>query len=155
MAETSVAAGAVKPAGRRGNQTKFIVGGAIIVAVVAYLIASSLGGSQTYYMTVGELKGKGAAAVGQKVRVAGIVSGDSIQVDDRNLNLRFEMADESGQLTVAYHGIRPDMLRDQAEAVVEGKLNGQGVFDANSLLLKCPSKYEAAATTQASSGATN
>jgi len=138
------------PAVSKPRPTKFIVGGFIIVAVVVYLIVSSLGGSTAYYLTVAELRAKGPAAVGQKVRVSGVVDGATIQYDQQNLILRFDIVDNSGRLPVVYHGPRPDMFQDQAEAVVEGKLNADGVFEASNLLLKCPSKYEAAATATAS-----
>lgn len=137
------------PAGKP-RPTKFIVGGIVIVAVIAYLIVSSIGGSTAYYLTVAELQGKGPAAVGQKVRVSGIVDGPTIQYDAQNLILQFDIVDNSGRLPVIYHGPQPDMFQDQAEAVVEGELNANGVFEASNLLLKCPSKYEAAATATAS-----
>lgn len=138
-------------AGRPRTPRKFIIGGAIIVLVVAYLIFSNVGGSSVYYLTVAELKAQGAGAFNRKVRVAGTVAGDTIQWDEQNLLLRFDIVDESGRLPVIYHGARPDMFRDGAEAVVEGKLNAQGVFEAQTLLLKCPSKYQEAATARASS----
>lgn len=138
-------------AGGRQSPVKFLIGGAIIVAVVAYLIISSIGGSTTYYQTVAELRGQGDQGVGKKVRVVGLVDGDSIQFNEQALDLRFEINDESGSMPVSYHGARPDMLREGAEAVVEGRLQADGTFAASELLLKCPSKYEAAATTEASS----
>lgn len=138
--------------GRRGSQTKFIIGGLIIVAVVAYLIFSSIDGSTAYYLTVAELRARGAEAIDMKVRVTGLVDGDTIVWDDRTLELSFDIVDESGRLPVIYQGIRPDMFQDEAEAVVEGSLDASGVFDAKSLLLKCPSKYEASATAEAVSG---
>ena len=136
---------------RRSNQTKFIIGGLIIVVAVAVLIFTSMSGSATYYLTVGELKAQGADAFGKKVRVAGLVVGESIQWDERKLDLRFDIQDQSGQLRVHYQGLRPDMLQDDAEAVVEGSLSREGIFEATNLLLKCPSKYEEAATKQATS----
>ncbi|HIP95627.1 MAG TPA: cytochrome c maturation protein CcmE, partial [Anaerolineae bacterium] len=54
---------------------------------------------------------------------------------------RFDIADDSGSLPVLYKGVRPDMLRDGVQAVVEGKYTASGVFEATSVLLKCPSKY--------------
>ena len=63
--------------------------------------------------------------------------------------LRFKLADDSGSLAVIYNGLRPDMLRDGAEAIVEGKYIEGEFFEANNLLLKCPSKYEDAATATA------
>jgi len=149
MTETITPPTGGKPAGRHGSPTKFIIGGAVIVVAIALLIFTSVGGATTYYVTVGELKAKGGAGVGKKVRVAGLVDGATIQYDQQTLNLSFVMADDSGRLSVVYHGPRPDMLQDQAEAVVEGKLNEQGTFEATNLMLKCPSKYEAAATATA------
>jgi cytochrome c-type biogenesis protein CcmE len=137
--------------GRPGSPTKFIIGGLIIVAVVVYLIFSSIGGSTAYYLTVAELRSQGDDAIGERVRVTGLVDGDTIDWDDRNLDLAFDIVDDSGRLSVTYHGVRPDMFQGEAEAVVEGALSTSGVFEANNLLLKCPSKYEESGTAQAES----
>jgi cytochrome c-type biogenesis protein CcmE len=51
----------------------------------------------------------------------------------------------SPSLDVIYDGPRPEMLKDEAQAIVTGTLNEDGVFVAEELLLKCPSKYEEAA----------
>ncbi len=128
-------------------RSKFIIGGAIIALAVGYLIVSSIGGSTTYYLTVEEVKAKGPSE--RTVRVAGTVMGDTIEWSAQELMLRFKIADASGSLAVIYNGPRPDMLRDGAEAIVEGKYVGGGSFEASNLLLKCPSKYEEAATATA------
>jgi cytochrome c-type biogenesis protein CcmE len=128
-------------------QSKFIFGGAIIVLAVGYLIVSSVGGSTAYYLTVEEVKAKGPSE--RTVRVAGNVIGETIEWNVKELMLRFNITDASGSLAVIYHGPRPDMLKDDAEAIVEGRYIEGGSFDANNLLLKCPSKYEGAATATA------
>jgi cytochrome c-type biogenesis protein CcmE len=128
-------------------QGKFIFGGAIIVLAVGYLIVSSIGGSTAYYLTVEEVKAKGPS--GQTVRVAGTVMGETIEWSAEELKLRFKIADDSGSLAVIYNGPRPDMLRDGSEAVVEGRYIEGESFEASNLLLKCPSKYEGAATATA------
>ena len=128
-------------------QSKFIFGGAIIVLAVGYLIVSSIGGATAYYLTVEEVKAEGPSE--QTVRVAGNVIGETIEWNAQELMLRFNIADASGNLAVIYHGPRPDMLQDDAEAIVEGRYIEGGSFDANNLLLKCPSKYEGAATVTA------
>jgi len=131
-------------------RSKFIIGGAIIVLAVGYLIVSSIGGSTAYYLTVEEVMAEGPSE--QTVRVAGNVIGDTIEWNAQELMLRFSIADASGSLAVIYKGPRPDMLQDEAEAIVEGKYIEGGSFEANNLLLKCPSKYEGAtaATAEAS-----
>lgn len=128
-------------------RSKFIIGGAIIVLTVGYLIVSSIGGSTAYYLTVGEVKAKGPSE--QTVRVAGTVVAETIEWNAQELMLRFNITDASGSLAVIYHGPRPDMLRDGAEAIVEGKYTEGDSFEASNLLLKCPSKYEEAATATA------
>jgi cytochrome c-type biogenesis protein CcmE len=92
-----------------------------------------------YYMTVDEAKQRGPNP--RTVRVAGSVIGESILWDARELVLRFEIADETGPLLVEHRGPRPDMLREGAEVVVQGRLADGGVFEADQLILKCPSKY--------------
>ncbi len=55
------------------------------------------------------------------------------------------MADEGGALPVTYRGAVPDIFGPDIEVVVEGKWTPGGVFVADTLLAKCPSKFEAAA----------
>ncbi len=127
------------PATRR-VQPKLLIGVAVVVLALAYLVLTAAQGSTAYYMTVAEVKAQGASA--GKVRVAGEIRGDTIRWDARNLLLSFDVGDESGTLSVVYQGPRPDMFRDGATVVLEGRLDGPGPFKADTLLLKCPSKYE-------------
>jgi cytochrome c-type biogenesis protein CcmE len=124
------------------KQLKFLIGGLIIVATVGYLIYAAARGSAAYYMTIGELGTQGSSA--QSVRVVGNLIGESIFWEPREMRLQFTIADESGELPVTYQGARPDMFRDGAEVVVEGRLSPDGTFEARTMLLKCPSKYEEA-----------
>jgi cytochrome c-type biogenesis protein CcmE len=128
-------------AGRRWSRrsTRLLVGGVIVAAAAIYLVLSVTGSGVAYYMTVDEAGRRGSNP--RTVRVAGNVIGASITWDATELILRFEIADETGTLLVEYHGPRPDMLREGAEVVVQGRLGGAGVFEANQLILKCPSKY--------------
>ena len=75
------------------------------------------------------------------VRVTGLVVGQTIDWDPQQMILRFDITDDSGSLPVLYKGVRPDMLGDGVQAVVEGKYTASGIFEATSVLLKCPSKY--------------
>jgi len=118
---------------------KFLVGGAIILVVIGWLIFSNVQGSTAYYLTVEEVMGQGPSD--RMVRVSGLVVGETIDWDPQQMTLRFEIADEGESLPVIFKGVRPDMFQDGAQAVVEGKYTTKGVFEATSLLLKCPSKY--------------
>jgi cytochrome c-type biogenesis protein CcmE len=124
------------------RQVKWIVGGLIVAVAVGYLVFVAASGSAAYYVTIAELYERGPSQ--RNVRVAGCIVGESILWEPRDLRLKFDMVDESGRMTVVYSGSRPDMFRDEAELVVEGKLLPEGVFEARTLMLKCPSKYEEA-----------
>ena len=138
-----------RQARNKAKQTKFLVGGLVVVLVMVYLVFSSLSGATQYYLTVAELKAQGPS--NRIVRVNGIVDGDSIQYDPWTLTLQFDLVDDSGRLSVMHHDVMPDMLGDGADAVVEGKYRDDSVLEVNpnGLLLKCPSKYEEAATSTA------
>jgi cytochrome c-type biogenesis protein CcmE len=126
-----------------GRRLKFLIGGLVVVVVVGYLVFSAARGSAAFYLTIDELRHQESSSV-RNVRVVGFVVGESIVWEPRDLRLAFDMVDESGQLSVVYKGARPDMFRDEAEVVVEGKMGPDGVFEARTMLLKCPSKYEEA-----------
>ena len=123
-----------------GRRMRFGIAGAIIIIAMAWFILTSMGASTAYYLTVAELKSRGPSD--RLVRASGIVVGDSIEWDAKQMLLRFEISDESGSLPVVYHGPRPDMFRNEAQAVAEGIYTKDGIFEATSLLMKCPSKYE-------------
>ena len=155
------------------QRSKFILGGLLILAAVVYLIASSTQASAEYFMTVDELNAEGTAVVGKSLRASGAVIGETIQYDPSTLTLSFEVAHVPGdnadieaqgglafvlheavtdpsraRIKVVYNGAKPDLLRDEAQAIMTGKLGEDGVFYADELLLKCPTKYEEAVPEQ-------
>ena len=155
------------------GRTKFIVGGVLILAAVIYLIFSATKANAEYFMTVDELKAKGASIVSQDVRISGSVVGDTIQYDANTLTLTFDVAQVPGdqkevdaqgglaavlhaavidpnraRLQIIYNGPKPDLLKNEAQAIMTGHLDSNGVFHADELLLKCPTKYQDAVPNQ-------
>ena len=53
------------------------------------------------------------------------------------------------RIQITYVGEKPELLRDMAQAIVTGQLHSDGIFYADELLLKCPSRYEEAVPDQA------
>lgn len=155
---------------------KFVIGGFLILGAVVFLIWSSTAATSEYFLTIDELNAKGPEVVNRNLRVSGAVIGDTIQYDAQTLTLTFEVAhvpgdqamvnDEGGlaealhqavidptrsRMKIVYVGPMPDLLRHEAQAIVTGKLGEDGVFHADELLLKCPTKYEEAVPEQAAS----
>lgn len=121
---------------------KFVIGGLVVAVVIGVLIATSFSGSTSDYLTVAEVKALGPDQT-RNSRVSGAIVPDSVDWNTRELHLVFEIEDGTGELAISYHGPQPDMLVDAVEAVVVGKYDPAAqVFEAEELLMKCPSKYE-------------
>jgi len=156
---------------------KFILGGVLILAAVVYLIVSSTQASAQYFMTIDEMNEKGTSIIGKNVRVSGAVLGETIEYDPQSLTLKFTVAHVTGdnaeieaqgglaevlyqatidpnraRLQVVYNGPKPDLLRNEAQAIMTGKMGEDGIFYADELLLKCPTRYEEAVPEQSQQG---
>ena len=109
----------------------------VVAGCVGYLIFSASGGSAEYYLTVSELRTHTHAG---DVRVAGVVQND-VQKSDGGLHVTFTEKDGTASMPVDYSGPLPDIFKPGITVVVEGKLGGDGVFHARTLLAKCPSRF--------------
>ena len=116
----------------------------IVAACVGYLIYSASGGATEYYLTVSELRSHQAAG---DVRVAGVVQ-DDVKKTDGGLHVTFTEKDSTSSMPVAYDGALPDIFKPGITVVVEGRLGGDGVFHARTLLAKCPSRFSTQPYTQ-------
>jgi cytochrome c-type biogenesis protein CcmE len=121
---------------------KFILGGIVILAMVGFLIASGLQSTSVYYLTVNEAHTQLKPGGTQVVRINGVADLKSVKWDAQNLNLAFDIVEGDRRLPVLYHGVMPDTFQQSESVVVEGTLSTNGVFDARTLLVKCPSRYE-------------
>lgn len=151
----------------KNERLKFLIGGALMLAAIAYLVISGTAAGARYFITVEELVGNPEYA-GQTVRISGAVIGDTIQYDSENLILDFTIANiptEYDDLAKVLHEavtnpnavrlpvhieneVMPDLLQDEAQAILTGTIGEDGIFYATELLLKCPSRYEEIAPNQ-------
>lgn len=131
------------------KQRKFLVGGALVVGLVGYLMVTGMQGAMLYYHTPAELVAKVAADPGYHevgVKVGGRVAPGTINFDRRTLDLRFEVVDiatGTTQFPVTFQGPLPDTFTEGVDVVVEGRFTRAGVFEATKVLTKCGSRYEA------------
>lgn len=123
------------------GKKKFLIGGVIVFLAIGYLGYIGFKGSATYYYTVSELVEQKGSLQDNNVRIAGQVATDSVEKEQGSFTLRFTIIDGENTLPVAYNGVVPDTFKAGSDIVVEGHLNSEGVFQANTILTKCPSKY--------------
>jgi cytochrome c-type biogenesis protein CcmE len=122
------------------KQLKFVVGALIIVGVVVWLGVSGIRETQTYYLTLAELKAR--ERVPERLRVAGDVVAGSIRRAEGKVYFQLEQGHD--RLDVVYVGTEPlpDTFVDGAQAIVNGRLEDGRVFHAQKVQAKCASKYE-------------
>lgn len=134
----------VKP----GGKAKFVIGALLILGAIAYVTISSFQTNAIYYLTLQELNAQRGSLINQPVRVNAPLDKSSIQFDDKTLVLKFNLKEDNLVLPVVYKGAKPDTFEQGESVVVEGKLGQDGTFYASTLLVKCPSKYEAGTPTR-------
>jgi cytochrome c-type biogenesis protein CcmE len=128
---------------------RFYVGLVGVALVVSYLVWTGISDSMVYYLTPTELIAKVAEdpafhSVG--VKVSGKVVSGSYQKGEGDLVHTFTVHDlEHTDVTfpAVYEGILPDTFTDDVEVVLEGRFGEDSIFQANTLLTKCGSRYEA------------
>jgi cytochrome c-type biogenesis protein CcmE len=137
---------------KKSNRIKFVVGGLVLIAAIVYLVVNAMSGNTQLYKTVEEFYAEQSRLMGRDLRVSGMVIGDSIQftqIDAVTTRLEFDIVDDvrnPGQQlhVVAMNEPMPDLLQHEAQALIEGRADEDGIFYANQggLLLKCPTRYE-------------
>ena len=133
---------------RSARGWKFFIGGLLILGAIAYVTISSFQTNAIYYLTLKELNAQRGSLINQPVRVNAPLDKSSIQFDDKTLILKFNLKDDNLVLPVVYKGVKPDTFEQGGSVVAEGKLGQDGTFQASTLLVKCPSKYEAGTPTK-------
>jgi len=137
-----------------------IAGGATLIALLLGWYAVSeleAGASFTYYQDLSEFRAADGGN-GEHSRVHGYVEPGSIERDVAGRTVRFRVqetaphaaeaavagnATSTPPLRVLYASLEtPDLFKDGAEVVVEGRLGPGDTFHADKVLAKCPSKFQ-------------
>jgi cytochrome c-type biogenesis protein CcmE len=124
---------------RRANRAPLLVLALVAVIALGWLAVDAFQESVVYYLTPTEAQD---ATPAEEFRLAGLVVEDSLEVDGSGV-LRFAVTDGSATIPVRYDGRAPDSLTDGAEAVAQGRLGADGVFEADTVLARCASRFEA------------
>lgn len=116
-----------------------ILGILLIAAGLVYLLWGGLEENVVYFVTPTELLEKGEAAVGNPVRLGGVVQGGSLQ--EKEGIVTFSLTDEVKTVLVVTTKTPPQMFHEGIGAVVEGALRKDGIFEANRLMVKHGNEY--------------
>jgi cytochrome c-type biogenesis protein CcmE len=122
------------------NQRLVLVGAAVVAVLVAVLLAMwGLRERASYFYTPAEIVA-GKAAMGQAVRLGGMVERGSVQRQPDGVTIRFVVTDGQARTPVLYRGIVPDLFREGSGVVAEGRME-TGTFVADTILAKHDERY--------------
>jgi len=123
------------------RRARFAVGGAIVLAVIGYLIYSGVSQSVVYFVTPAELLA--APVSGKTYRLGGLVERGTLKWEPKTLDLSFRLSDGRATVPVRHRGTPPDLFAEGRGAVVEGAWTPDGYFKASLILAKHSEEYKA------------
>ena len=151
---------------KQPDKKRFAIGTVVVVAAIAFLIASGLKSNTLQAMPVGALRKADTSVkshVGQRLRVRGFVShkplrrvvenGAPSQSGGVGSVQFFEIVDANQTLAIEYRDALPETFKPGSPVQADGVYYAPGKFRADHVLTKCPSKYQAEQVEGAEKGA--
>lgn len=118
-----------------------LVLGAILIigAGLVYLLWGGIEKNIVYFVSPTELLAKGKGAIGNPVRLGGVVTEGSVKYQD--LVISFTLSDEKNSVAVVTTKAPPQMFQEGIGVVVEGAMGANGKFTAERLMVKHGNEY--------------
>lgn len=120
-----------------------------IIGIVIIIIFIAWGAFSFMETTVRYVSLETATNSSRVVQVMGQIDFDAVNYNEDNHRLEFAVYDteaeepaEAARLNVAYYGVVPGNFDQATSVVLKGMPDSTGVFIANQMLVKCPSKYQ-------------
>ena len=123
---------------RKGKRLTLIIGALAALGLAAGLVLFALRDNIVFFYTPSELASK-TIAPGARLRIGGLVKEGSVAKNGKDAT--FVVTDRTRDLNVSYTGLLPDLFREGQGVVVDGVLNPDGAFRADSVLAKHDERY--------------
>ena len=143
----------------KGLRARLIILVTVVAVAVGYMIYAAFPGNALYFLTVNEFMAKPEYQDGRMLRVSGKLVDGSFQRPDRSTLAQFYLVDKkapgptAANLPATYNGVLPDLFfNPQSEIILQGHSGPDRVFQADTILVKCPSKYRALQEEASTSG---
>jgi cytochrome c-type biogenesis protein CcmE len=127
----------VTPRQRRLGLVIGIVAG---VSIAGALALSAFRKNVTFFFDPSQVVA-GQVPAGARFRLGGMVTEGSVQRVPGSLEVRFVVTDFAHDVPVTYSNVLPDLFREGAGVVAEGRLRSDGTFVADEVLAKHDEKY--------------
>jgi cytochrome c-type biogenesis protein CcmE len=124
----------------RHKKLLVIVLGVTGLGIAVTLILNAFQSNLVFFFSPTEVAA-GKAPVDRAFRIGGLVEDGSVQRQPDGLTVHFVVTDTAQTIPVTYKGILPDLFKEGKGVVAEGKLGGDGHFNASQVLAKHDENY--------------
>jgi cytochrome c-type biogenesis protein CcmE len=125
---------------RKRQRLWLVMFGMLALGGATALVLSAFSDNLVFFYSPSELAAK-AVSVDRRVRIGGLVEEHSVTQTEDGRRIHFRVTDGKTDIAVVYEGTLPDLFREGQGVVAEGKLRGDGVFVAATVLAKHDEKY--------------
>lgn len=132
---------------RAGLATRRLVYGLLglgVLGVAGFMISQALNTSLVYFILPNEYAQQPSQFENRRIRLGGLVAPESVRFNDADLQLTFLVTDGIQSYPVHHVGAPPELFRENAGVVIEGRFD-EGTFVSDNLLIKHSEVYEAPA----------
>ena len=124
---------------RKQKRLAIIGGGVSFIIAAVLLVMFAFSQAVAYFYVPGDLA-KAHLAPGTRIRLGGLVEAGSVKRGD-GMTVSFSVTDTLDRVPVTYTGILPDLFREGQGVVAEGKVDANGLFEADTVLAKHDETY--------------
>jgi cytochrome c-type biogenesis protein CcmE len=124
----------------RRRRLGLVVGILLGVSIAGVLALSAFRKNVTFFFDPSQVAA-GQVPVGERFRLGGMVTQGTVQRAPGSLEVRFVVTDFAHDVPVSYSGVLPDLFREGAGVVAQGRLRSDGTFVADEVLAKHDEKY--------------
>jgi len=140
--------GTNSPLVSKGVFIRFGLLGVVLILAIGYMIYAAFPGNTLYFLTVSELMEADEYKDGRMVRVSGKLLEGTFHREQGSTQAAFSLVDSDGSallgMQASYVGVMPDLFfNPHSEIILQGHYGNNDVFDTDTILVKCPSKYQA------------
>ena len=128
-----------------GKHRKLLIAAVVLATVFTYFAFTAFSDATLYYLKVDEVVAQQSELAGERFQVKGRLVPSSFQREEGTTVAHFTLEENGAQIQASYDGVLPDLFfNEHSEIVLQGELNSSGLFTTERVLVKCPSKYQAA-----------
>ena len=113
-----------------------------VLGLAGFMISQALNTSLVYFILPNEYAQQPSQYEDRRIRLGGLVAPESVRFNDAQLQLTFLVTDGIQSYPVEHVGAPPELFRENAGVVIEGRFD-DGVFVSDNLLIKHSEVYEA------------